>query len=1365
MTSPIAGTHRERSKGFHRRGVASSHLGGWPLAFLPMAMQQDQAQFVVGWAFLFVLLGAIVLAGHLHWGTSTCGLTLINATEYALRPEYAGCREATRSRFLPDVGAWWYYWRLAQPTVTSRTFVWCSYTIHQISTWWLQYRMQSSLPKYSTSLRWYNVQMFLVHAVFHGLHLLQTHTTYDGLHGDVSFQSSQASVIVLLAVVYAFEAPVRGMFFGIPSHRGLARAGVFIIKKYHGYFFNYAAVWTFWCHPMEPLWGFLMGFSHTFLIMLQGSLAYTEMHRNPYWRALLESWVLLHATLIAIQTMAGWEMFFWGFLALVTLMAIPGLPFLRRQHLAVRLAPFGIFVGSLAAWLAVSNFRGSIMGLLGIPIAEIMVAYAIVWMFWLMFHPSVKRFFTKICCCFGLNPVDDRLYWTVFGLATAITTLLSILDWHLPYAAWLANPSVPPRTYIFSYIGMAVSVLGQTWSVAMLLGAPPPDCYGAVCGVACAGKPNLAYVTTLPAASESTSSTQTASAKATAEASAPEVAVGISQNRVTLSALSKHNTARDCWIAINGGVYDVTAYLKDHPGGPSLLLGVAGADATSEFETIKHSKDARRTLAKFRVGEYDGPKAPPRGGAPKAAGTKRAPPEGFAAPRSWSALATLTTNEPIGTGSAYLTFVLEPGAAMPPLLPGQHLSLSSTESGGQIRSYTPVEVDPSARTIRLAVKAYPLDTSSPEIGAFSRWLVGLAPSSQVRLRAPSGAAVLDVSKAPGSQLYIPRFGTAVPLQRLGLVAGGTGVTPVVQMVKAACERASTTSDAATKLQISVLISDRTPESALLADEIEQARSEAPSVVISVHKTFTNLKMAPPAGADTRRVDRAMLSAHLPAPGEGTAVLVCGPTGFETDVGCALDELGHEHIVLLSSGEVLPAVDRGSVFEPSLTGESRVEGGKDGASGATIGQLLREAHANEPFVHIWLAAWTFVSLCVLTGGGTGRWGQYSYPLNGNQTCDFQHGFNGRFAVVGAQGSNYQFARADPTWFTVLAPWLCYFLHQIPHLFIILYMIPRSPAYSSEWRWWNWYLFYLNVFALCLKYLQTNISYDGLAAHLPLAFGIGTVAGFLSCVYTMMIPTRGLIFGCGKRIPRLNEAARFVRKWHGAYISFAIVNDFWYHPFEAHAGHQLGILTDCLLLWQSTIIYTHNHRSKVRRDFSCYYLSPHGTIASLSHDSFLLLVLPQLWCLCLELIVLPHSALIAFTRSNGVMAGQFGFGYLLILILHQMWSSSFSKLQRLLLAVCTVLSIALTYQSGVLKGLPGTRFENGKGFRDAFEVVFMPILHFLTSFAIFPLFYIALKPLISLLPSKRAQMIVAVPSFMVVAWGVFFGAMLFIFSRTG
>ena len=194
------------------------------------------------------------------------------------------------------------------------------------------------------------------------------------------------------------------------------------------------------------------------------------------------------------------------------------------------------------------------------------------------------------------------------------------------------------------------------------------------------------------------------------------------------------------------------------------------------------------------------------------------------------------------------------------------------------------------------------------------------------------------------------------------------------------------------------------------------------------------------------------------------------------------------------------------------------------------------------------------------------------------------------------------------------------------------------------------------------------------------------------------------------------------------------DFWYHPFEAHAGHQLGILMDCLMLWQSTIIYTHAHRYK-------------------------------LWTLCLELLVLPHSALIAFTRSNGVMAGQFGFGYLLILLFHQMHAASFTRLQRVLLVLVAVISIGLTYQTRVLKGLPGTRFEAGKGFRDAFEIVFMPVLHFAVSFLVLPLVYILLKPLVTRLPSKRAQAFVAIPIFMVLAWGTFFGIMLFIFSLTG
>ena len=63
--------------------------------------------------------------------------------------------------------------------------------------------------------------------------------------------------------------------------------------------------------------GFLMGFSHTGLLMLQSGLMYTTAHKNKYWRFVLESWVFVHASTIAIQTLPGWQMFFFGFLLLV----------------------------------------------------------------------------------------------------------------------------------------------------------------------------------------------------------------------------------------------------------------------------------------------------------------------------------------------------------------------------------------------------------------------------------------------------------------------------------------------------------------------------------------------------------------------------------------------------------------------------------------------------------------------------------------------------------------------------------------------------------------------------------------------------------------------------------------------------------------------------------------------------------------------------------------------------------------------------------------------------------------------------------------------------------------------------------------
>ena len=36
--------------------------------------------------------------------------------------------------------------------------------------------------------------------------------------------------------------------------------------------------------------------------------------------------------------------------------------------------------------------------------------------------------------------------------------------------------------------------------------------------------------------------------------------------QVTSKELAKHNTRNDCWMALNGIVYNVTAYMDYHPG-------------------------------------------------------------------------------------------------------------------------------------------------------------------------------------------------------------------------------------------------------------------------------------------------------------------------------------------------------------------------------------------------------------------------------------------------------------------------------------------------------------------------------------------------------------------------------------------------------------------------------------------------------------------------------------------------------------------------------------------------------------------------------------------------------------------------------
>lgn len=52
---------------------------------------------------------------------------------------------------------------------------------------------------------------------------------------------------------------------------------------------------------------------------------------------------------------------------------------------------------------------------------------------------------------------------------------------------------------------------------------------------------------------------------------------------LTRDQVTPHNNAEDCWVILHGLVFDVTPYLRYHPGGQSILLRYAGTDVSVPF--------------------------------------------------------------------------------------------------------------------------------------------------------------------------------------------------------------------------------------------------------------------------------------------------------------------------------------------------------------------------------------------------------------------------------------------------------------------------------------------------------------------------------------------------------------------------------------------------------------------------------------------------------------------------------------------------------------------------------------------------------------------------------------------------------------
>ncbi|MFC4852076.1 hypothetical protein [Actinophytocola glycyrrhizae] len=281
--------------------------------------------------------------------------------------------------FLPDQGAAWYYWQLPEPTVWTRLSAWLGYAAHQVVSWGLIYYAQTRVRRYSIGLKRVNVVALAANAGFVALHLAQTHVFYDGLAQDVSIFSSQGSVVLLLVVVLLVENRRRGLFAG---RRAPLPAGVAdVARRYHGYLFSWAVIYTFWYHPMEGTSGHLIGFFYVFLLLLQSSLVFTSAHTNRWWTVSLELLVAVHGTLVAVMNSGPdgmWPMFLFGFLGVFVLTQMHGLGLSRRTRWWL-FAAFAAAVAAVYAWRG----YGRLDEVVRIPVIEYLVLAVVALLIWL----------------------------------------------------------------------------------------------------------------------------------------------------------------------------------------------------------------------------------------------------------------------------------------------------------------------------------------------------------------------------------------------------------------------------------------------------------------------------------------------------------------------------------------------------------------------------------------------------------------------------------------------------------------------------------------------------------------------------------------------------------------------------------------------------------------------------------------------------------------------------------------------------------------------------------------------------------------------------------------------------------------------
>ncbi|KAM0196143.1 hypothetical protein ACHAPI_006170 [Fusarium lateritium] len=286
----------------------------------------------------------------------------------------------------------------------------------------------------------------------------------------------------------------------------------------------------------------------------------------------------------------------------------------------------------------------------------------------------------------------------------------------------------------------------------------------------------------------------------------------------SLTDVKSHNTEEDCYIAINGKVYNVTSFLDEHPGGAEFLLEVAGEDATEAYKDAGHSDEAHEILPELEIGTLKQEPTVKVNFVQQVPDheiqyaqenvTKVLKPDVF---QEFELESTIIVSHNV---SIY-RFKLPTPNSIFGLPIGQHISIGAFlpqpdgASKEVIRSYTPISGDHQPGYFDLLIKAYPQGNISPHIAKLKQ-------GDKIRVRGPKGAF-----------MYTPNM-----VRRFGMIAGGTGITPMLQIIRAIMRGR----DHGDKTEVDLIFANVNPEDILLKDDLNEIIQDTQ---IRVHFVLNN----------------------------------------------------------------------------------------------------------------------------------------------------------------------------------------------------------------------------------------------------------------------------------------------------------------------------------------------------------------------------------------------------------------------------------------------------------------------------------------------------------------------------------------------